>query len=58
MITPRINAASRMGKPDDAFKLLVAETAAIHHIWLNFAKKNFLLFLLDLKMILFPICQL
>lgn len=26
MITPRINAASRMGMPDDAFKLLVAQT--------------------------------
>ena len=25
MITPRINAASRMGHPRDAFKLLVAE---------------------------------
>ncbi len=46
MITPRINAASRMGKPEDAYKLLStsdmreAETLAIHLESINNERKG------------------
>ncbi len=46
MITPRINAASRMGKPEDAYKLLAtndmreAETLAIHLESINNERKG------------------